>query len=106
MTKVRVQDATRELNASVSSVYEAVSKSRKQAQDALNALRKTEETLRAAERELQEQREREELKRQQEAAAAFLTAYSAEAPVEEAPSPAPAEQTQVTESAQIGRAHV
>ena len=71
MAKVRVQDATRELNADVSKVYEAVSKSRKQAQEALNSLRKMEDAIRAEEKALEEQREREELKRQQEAAAAL-----------------------------------
>ena len=43
MSKVRVQDATKELSASVGQLYDSVSKSRKRAQEALNALKKLEE---------------------------------------------------------------
>ncbi len=95
MSKVRVQDRTKELSAGVGKVYDSISKTRRQAQDVLSSLKKLEEAARQKERALQEQQEKEEMKRQQEAAAAFMTAYSTEAvpvpePVQtEAPAPAP-----------------
>ena len=92
MSKVRVQDATKELSAGVGKVYESISKSRRQTQEVLSSLKKLEEAARQKERALQEQQEKEEMKRQQEAAAAFMTAYSTETvpePVQPEP-PAPA----------------
>ena len=78
MSKVRVQDRTKELSAGVGKVFDAISKSRRQAQEMLSSLKKLEEAARQKERALQEQQEKEEMKRQQEAAAAFMTAYSTE----------------------------
>ena len=80
--KVRVQDATRELTAGVGRVYDAVSRSRKQALETLNSLKKLEEAALQKVREAQEQQQKEELKRQQEAAAAFMNAYSSDSVAE------------------------
>ena len=55
MSKVRVQDATKELSSSVGQLYETVSKSRKRALEALNSLRKLEENARQKELELKAQ---------------------------------------------------
>ena len=49
MSKVRVQDATKELSAGVGKVYDAISKSRRQAQDVLSSLKKLEEAARQKE---------------------------------------------------------
>jgi len=57
MSKVRVQDATKELSSSVGQLYETVSKSRKRALEALNSLKKLEESARQKERELKAQEE-------------------------------------------------
>ncbi len=84
MSKVRVQDATKELSASVGQLFETVSKSHKRAQEALNSLKKLEESARQKERELRAQ---EEAKKQEAAAALIGNAYTAEPPV--APEPAP-----------------
>ena len=54
MSKVRVQDATKELSSSVGQLYETVSKSRKRALEALNSLKKLEENARQKERELKD----------------------------------------------------
>ena len=94
MSKVRVQDATKELSASVSQLYDTVSKSRKRAYEALSSLRKLEENAKQKEREL---KAREEAKKQEAAAALTGGAYSAEPPVvpqtaQAKPQPAPAEQ--------------
>ena len=80
--KVRVQDATKELTAGVGRVYDTVSRSRKQALETLNSLKKLEEAARQKVREAQEQQQKEELKRQQEAAAAFMNAYSSDSVAE------------------------
>ena len=86
MSKVRVQDATKELSASVGQLFETVSKSHKRAQEALNSLKKLEESARQKERELRAQ---EEAKKQESAAALTGGAYSAEPPaVPEAPAAA------------------
>ena len=88
MSKVRVQDATKELSASVGQLYDSVSKSRKRAQEALNALKKLEESARQKEREIRAQ---EEAKKQEAAAALTGGAYCAEPPVVPAASPAQAQ---------------
>ena len=80
--KVRVQDATKELTAGVGRVYDTVSRSRKQALETLNSLKKLEEAALQKVREAQEQQKKEELKRQQEAAAAFMNAYSSDSVAE------------------------
>ncbi len=84
MSKVRVQDATKELSSSVTQLYESVSKTRKRALEALNSLRKLEQSARQKEQELRAQ---EEAKKREAAAALTGGAYSAEPPV--APEAAP-----------------
>jgi len=78
MSKVRVQDATKELSSSVGQLYETVSKSRKRALEALNSLRKLEESAKQKERELKAQ---EDAKKAEAAAALIGNAYTAEPPV-------------------------
>ncbi len=95
MTKVRVQDATRELSANAGKMLEDVSRLRKQSQEVLSALRKISDDFVREERERQEREAKEALHRQYEAAAQFMTAYSSEqapeVPAETPQSVAPAE---------------
>ncbi len=84
MSKVRVQDATKELSVSVSQLYDTVNKSRKRALEALNSLKKLEESARQKERELKAQ---EEARKQEATAALIGGAYSAEPPVVPAAAP-------------------
>ena len=80
MAKVRVQDATKELSANVSNLYDVVSKSHKRALDLLSSLKKLEETARQKEieRRMQEEaKKQEEIKKQEAAAAEGATAVSA-----------------------------
>ena len=86
MTKVRLQDATKELSANAENLLGAVGQSRKRALESLRLLKKTSEDMVRQERERKEQAEREALSKQYEAAAAFMTAYS----TEQVPEPAPA----------------
>ena len=51
MAKVRVQDATKELSASVGQLYDSVSKAHKRALEMLNSLKKLEETAKQKEQE-------------------------------------------------------
>ncbi|MEA5069026.1 MAG: translation initiation factor IF-2 [Christensenellaceae bacterium] len=78
MTKVRVQDATRELSEGADKLLGAVSQSRKQAFEALRALKRLSDDMNRQEREQREQAEREALSKQYEEAAQFMTAYSTE----------------------------
>ena len=78
MTKVRVQDATRELSANTGKVLEEVSRLRRQSQEVLGSLRGISEGFVREERMRQELEARQELQRQYEEAAQFMTAYSSE----------------------------
>ncbi len=78
MTKVRVQDVTRELSANTGRMLENVTRMRKQSQDMLNSLRRISDGFVREERERQEREAKEELRRQYEASATFMTAYSSE----------------------------
>ena len=93
MAKVRVQDATRELSAHASKVLDDVARLRKQSQEVLGSLRKISDGFVREERERQERAAREELQKQYEATAQFMTAYSSqqapEVPKEGAPQPEP-----------------
>ena len=99
MAKVRVQDATRELSAKAGKVLDDVSRLRKQSQEVLGSLRRISDSFVREERERQERAAREELQKQYEAAAQFMTAYSSQqapevpkeapAPQPEAPAPVP-----------------
>ena len=78
MTKVRVQDATKELSIGTGRLLDSVSRSRKQVQDVLQQLRKLKNDAAQKENEQKEMLAREELKRQQEQDAAFVSGYSSE----------------------------
>ena len=78
MTKVRVQDATKELSANAGRMLENVSRLRKQSQDVLGSLRKISDGFVREEKERQEREAKEELRKQYEASAQFMTAYSSE----------------------------
>ena len=102
MTKVRVQDATKELSANTGRMLENVTRMRRQSQDMLMALRRISEGFVREERERQEREAKEELRKQYEASAQFMTAYSSEQvpeiPAEPSPEvqPAPAAETPET----------
>ena len=92
MAKVRVQDATRELSARAGKVLDDVARLRKQSQEVLGSLRKISDGFVREERERQERAAKEELQKQYEAAAQFMTAYSSQQAPEvpkEAPTPQP-----------------
>ena len=78
MTKVRVQDVTKELSANTGRMLENVTRMRKQSQEMLNALRSISDGFVREERERQEREAKEELRKQYEASAQFMTAYSSE----------------------------
>ncbi|MBQ6374215.1 MAG: hypothetical protein IJJ45_06965, partial [Clostridia bacterium] len=78
MTKVRVQDVTKELSANAGRMLENVTRMRKQSQDMLNSLRRITDGFIREERERQEREAKEELQRQYAASASFMTAYSSE----------------------------
>ena len=78
MTKVRVQDATKELSTNAGKMLENVTRLRKQSQDVLNSLRKVSDGFVREEKERQEREAKEELRKQYEASAQFMTAYSSE----------------------------
>ena len=78
MTKVRVQDATKELSAGAGRLLESVSKTRKRALDVLQSLRKMEDSLNQQEAERKEQECKELLAKQQEISMSYMNAYSSE----------------------------
>ena len=112
MAKVRVQDATRELSAHASKVLDDVARLRKQSQEVLGSLRRISDGFVREERERQERAAKEELQKQYEAAAQFMTAYSSqqapEVPREDAQQPEPHQPPVQTEahSAPAAEAHV
>ena len=112
MAKVRVQDATRELSAHASKVLDDVARLRKQSQEVLGSLRRISDGFVREERERQERAAKEELQKQYEAAAQFMTAYSSqqapEVPREDAQQPEPHQPPAQTEahSAPAAEAHV
>ena len=95
MAKVRVQDATKELSANADRLLNDVTRLRKQTQGVLDSLRRASESFARAERERQEREAKEELRKQYEDSAQFMTAYSSEQVPEipgqtaAAPQPAP-----------------
>ncbi len=112
MTKVRVQDATKELNAGAGRLLETVGKSRRQASELLSSLRKMGDQLNRLEKERADQQEREALQRQYEQAATFMTAYSTEQvpepakePAKQLPKEAPATQEKHSEAPQAAPEH-
>ena len=89
MTKVRVQDATKELSMNTGKMLENVTRLRKQSQEVLNSLRKISDGFVREEKERQEREAKEELRKQYEASAQFMTAYSSEQVPEIPAEPAP-----------------
>jgi len=75
MTKVRVQDATKELSTNVSKLIEDISRMHKQAQDVLGTLRKSKDEYAQKEHERQQLEKQEELRSQQ---GTQMSAYSSE----------------------------
>ena len=99
MAKVRVQDATKELSTNAAKLMESISRMRKQSQDVLGSLRRVQDGYVREERERHEQAAKEELRKQYEAAAQFMSAYSSEPaeatpPAAEAPVVVPAEKAE------------
>ncbi len=90
MTKVRVQDATKELSAGAGRLLESVSKTRRRALDVLQSLRKMEDNLNQQEAERKEQERKELLSKQQEVSMSYMNAYSSD----DAPAQKPAEPAQ------------
>ena len=90
MTKVRVQDATKELSTGAGRLLESVGKSKRQVQDILQSLRRASDDIKGQLREQAEQVKREALSRQYEEAASFMTAYS----TEQVPQPVEAKQAE------------
>ncbi len=78
MSKIRVQDATKELSTNAGRMLENVSRLRKQSQDVLSSLRKISDGIAKDVRDREEREAREKLQKQYEAAAQFMTAYSSE----------------------------
>ena len=78
MTKVRVQDAAKELSSSAVRALENMTRLRKQSQGALDSLRKISDGFVREEKERQEREKKEALSREYEQSAAFMTAYSSE----------------------------
>ncbi|MGI6238989.1 MAG: translation initiation factor IF-2, partial [Christensenellales bacterium] len=72
MSKVRIQDATKELSTNAAKLMESISRMRRQSQDVLGSLRKIQDDF------VREQRERQELAAHKDAAANFMAAYSSE----------------------------
>ena len=76
MTKVRAQDATRELSTNAAKLMEDLSRMRKQAQEALGTLRKAKDEF--AQKEQERQQLEAQTAREQEASVPHMTAYSTE----------------------------
>ena len=100
MTKVRVQDVTRELSANTGKMLENVTRMRKQSQEMLNSLRRISDGFAREERERQEREAKEALSKQYAASAQFMTAYSSEQVPEIPAAPAPEVQPKPVEAPQ------
>ena len=72
--------ATKELSVNAASLLENVTRSRKQAQEALGTLKRMSDELIRAEKEKKEALEKEELRKQYEAAVQSMNAYSSDQP--------------------------
>ena len=89
MTKVRVQDATKELSANTGKMLDSISQMRKKTQDMLGNLRKISASFNREAQEAAQRAALEEQKKRYEADAQFMNAYSSEQ-VPELPKEAPA----------------
>ncbi len=88
MTKVRVQDATKELSTNTGKMLESITQMRKKTQDMMSSLRKISGGFAREAQEAREREAREEQRKQYEQNAQFMTAYSSEQ-VPEVPAEAP-----------------
>ena len=101
MTKVRVQDATKELSTNTGKMLESITQMRKKTQDMLGNLRKISGDFAREAQEMKDREAREEQRKRYEADAQFMNAYSSEqvpevpaeprAEVKPQPEPEPAE---------------
>ena len=80
--------ATKELSVNAASLLENVTRSRKQAQEALGTLKRMSDELIRAEKEKKEALEKEELRKQYEAAVQSMNAYSSDQPNAQEETPA------------------
>ncbi len=78
MTKVRVQDATKELSTNTGKMLESISQMRKKTQDMLGNLRKISGDFAREAQEIKDREVREEQRKRYEAEAQFMNAYSSE----------------------------
>ncbi len=78
MTKVRVQDATRDLSTNAGKMLESISQMRKKTQDMLGTLRKISGDFTREAQENAEREAKEEQKKRYEAEAQYMNAYSSE----------------------------
>ena len=78
MTKVRVQDATKELSTNTGRMLENISQMRKKTQDMLGSLRKISGDFAREAQEIRDREAREEQRKRYEADAQFMNAYSSE----------------------------
>ena len=78
MTKVRVQDATKELSTNTGKMLENISQMRKKTQDMLGSLRKISGDFAREAQEIRDREAREEQRKRYEADAQFMNAYSSE----------------------------
>ena len=89
MTKVKVQDATKQLSTNAGMLFETVSRARKQAQDTYGALKKISDDLNRTEKQRLEMEAKEALRKQYEAAAARPAACRRRARTKAATAPGP-----------------
>ena len=104
MAKVRVQDATKDLSTSAGKMLENLARLRTQSQDVLGSLRKISDEFAREDKERQEREAKEELKKQYEAAAQFMTAYSSEKAPEVPPEPVKSEPVEARQPEKVAEA--
>ena len=78
MTKVRVQDATKELSTNAGKMLDSIVQMRKKTQDMLDSLQKISGDFAREAQEAREREAKEEQRKQYEANAQFMNAYSSE----------------------------
>ena len=78
MTKVRVQDATKELSTNTGKMLESITQMRKKTQDMLGNLRKISGDFAREAQEMRDREAKEEQRKRYEADAQFMNAYSSE----------------------------
>ena len=78
MTKVRVQDATKELSTNTGKMLESITQMRKRTQDMLGNLRRISGDFAREAQEVKDREAKEEQRKRYEADAQFMNAYSSE----------------------------